>query len=111
MSAESHTLMEGKLHVYRRENSGFWQCATYMGGRNHRTTTKQTSLALAMDYAREWYLDRAADERLRKRGILVSEGVAVAAPEAVSGSPIEVFRATKVPKGGPTFREAAAIFI
>jgi len=27
-----HTLMGGKLHVYRRENSGLWQCSTYLGG-------------------------------------------------------------------------------
>ena len=28
--SESHSLMEGKLHVYRRENSPYWQCATYL---------------------------------------------------------------------------------
>jgi len=38
---ESHTLMDGKVHVYRRENSRFWQCAVFLGGRNHRQTTRQ----------------------------------------------------------------------
>lgn len=33
---ESHTLVDGKVHVYRRENSSFWQCAVFLGGRNHR---------------------------------------------------------------------------
>ena len=34
--------MEGKLHVYRRENSPYWQCATYLSGRNYRQSTKET---------------------------------------------------------------------
>ena len=61
---ESHTLMDGKVHVYRRENSSFWQCAVFLGGRNHRQTTRQKSLAMAMDFAREWYMERYADDRL-----------------------------------------------
>ena len=36
MPLESHTIMDGKVHVYRREHSQFWQCAVYLGGRNHR---------------------------------------------------------------------------
>ena len=36
MPAESLTILDGKVHVYQRENSRFWQCATYLGGRNHR---------------------------------------------------------------------------
>jgi integrase len=52
----SHDLMGGKLHVYRRENSPFWQCATYLNGRNHRTSTKLDSLAHAKDFAEDWYL-------------------------------------------------------
>lgn len=28
----SHSLMDGKLHMYRRENSRYWQCATYLSG-------------------------------------------------------------------------------
>lgn len=53
---EHHTLMGGKLHVYKRENSSYWQCSAYIGGRNHRTSTKEDSLALAKDIAEDWYL-------------------------------------------------------
>lgn len=35
-----HSLMGGKLHVYRRANSGQWQCSAYMAGKNHRVSTK-----------------------------------------------------------------------
>ncbi|MEC8457703.1 MAG: site-specific integrase, partial [Pseudomonadota bacterium] len=59
--SESHTLMDGRVHVYRRENSRFWQCATYLSGRNHRRSTKQENLAYALEYARDWYLDRVAE--------------------------------------------------
>jgi integrase len=52
-----HELMGGRLHLYRRENSRFWQCATYLGGRNHRNTTKTESLAQAKDIAEDWYLE------------------------------------------------------
>ena len=62
MPAESHLLMDGALHVYRREGSRFWQCATYLGSRNHRQTTKEVSLAVAKDFARDWYMERAGEE-------------------------------------------------
>jgi integrase len=53
----SHDLLGGKLHVYRRENSRFWQCSSYLAGRNHRTTTKTDSLDRAKSVAEEWYFD------------------------------------------------------
>lgn len=39
--SESHTLMDGKVHIYKRDNSRYWQCSTYMAGRNYRTSTKE----------------------------------------------------------------------
>ena len=61
--SETHSLMDGKVHVYRRENSRLWQCSTYINGRNYRKSTKHESLALAMDFAREWYLAVYVDSR------------------------------------------------
>ena len=52
----THDLMGGELHVYKRENSNHWQCSTFMGGRNHRVTTKTDSLEEAKDFAEDWYL-------------------------------------------------------
>lgn len=51
-----HELMGGSLHVYKRENSRFWQCSTYLAGRNWRMSTKEESLAQAKDFAEDWYL-------------------------------------------------------
>ena len=54
--SEHHELVGGKLHVYKRVDSRFWQCATFINGFNHRSSTKQESLAQAKDIARDWYL-------------------------------------------------------
>ncbi|HEU4839285.1 MAG TPA: hypothetical protein VFS88_07745 [Micavibrio sp.] len=53
MLDESHTLMDGKVHLYKRDNSRFWQCSTYLRGRNHRASTKEESLTFAKDYAQQ----------------------------------------------------------
>lgn len=61
--------MDGALHVYRRENSRFWQCSTYLGSRNHRQTTKEMSLAAAKDIARDGYMEKCVEDRQRRRGV------------------------------------------
>ena len=53
---EHHTILGGKVHVYRRDNSSRWQCATYLEGKNRRVSTKEDSLAKAKDFAEDWYL-------------------------------------------------------
>src|ERR1039458_3266682 len=54
--AEHHQFMDGKLHVYRRGNSSYWQCSTFLAKKNWRVSTKEESLALAKDFAEDWYL-------------------------------------------------------
>ena len=54
---EHHEFMDGRLHLYRRENSRFWQASTFLGGRNHRKSMKEDSLAHAKDIAEDWYLE------------------------------------------------------
>lgn len=98
--SETHTLMDGRLHVYRRESSRFWQCATFLNGRNHRQSTKETNIAYAREFARDWYLDRVAEDRLRRRGGLVVQ----------PGQPARSEHVPKAQPGEKTFREAAAVF-
>lgn len=59
----THKHMGGKLTIYKRENSRFWQCSTFLEGRNHRTSTKEESLAQAKEFAEDWYLDLRAKQR------------------------------------------------
>ena len=56
MSTENHSLMDGKVQIYKRDASRYWQCSTYMDGRNHRTSTKSETLTMAKEFAREWYM-------------------------------------------------------
>ena len=53
---EKHTILGGKVHVYRRDNSSRWQCSTYLAGKNRRVSTKEDSLGKAKDFAEDWYL-------------------------------------------------------
>ncbi len=60
---EKHTIMGGKVHIYKRENSSIWQCSTYLAGKNRRTTTKEDSLSLAKEFAEDWYLELRGKQR------------------------------------------------
>jgi len=110
MTEERHTLFDGKVHVYRRENSRFWQCAVYLSGHNHRVSTRQSTLVLALEFAREWYFDRAADDRVVRRG-----GAVLPAEEASfdpASATAALRRAKPPPKDTrPTFRDAAKAFV
>jgi|GEM_PF-128190 len=52
-----HAILGGKVHVYKRGRSRYWQCSTYLAGKNRRISTKQEGLAQAKDFAEDWYLD------------------------------------------------------
>lgn len=54
--AAKHTILGGKVHVYKRENSSHWQCSASVSGKNYRVTTKEESLERAKDFAEDWFL-------------------------------------------------------
>jgi integrase len=60
---ETHDLMGGKLHLYRRERSSYWQASTYLVGKNRRISTREDSLARAKDVAEDWYLELRGKSR------------------------------------------------
>ncbi|WP_231711120.1 hypothetical protein [Xanthobacter dioxanivorans] len=61
--AEQHELMGGRLYVYKRGDGRYWQCSTFLGGRNHRVSTKEESLGRAKDFAEDWYLELKGKHR------------------------------------------------
>lgn len=71
---EKHSLMGGRLHVYKRPSSRLWQCSAYVAGKNRRKSTGHSSLSHAIDFAEEWYLDL----RGRKRSGQLKSGVTFA---------------------------------
>lgn len=102
--------MDGRVHVYRRPNSRYWQCSTYLNGRNHRVSTKEEMLPLAKEIAREWYMAVYVDAKRDTRSARVSTlyekfGHQPVAPDAHSAPTISK------KASGPLFREAAEKFI
>lgn len=51
-----HSLLGGKVQVYRRANSSQWQCSAWLAGKNHRASTRTDSLERAKAFAEDWYL-------------------------------------------------------
>ena len=68
--SENHTIMGGKVHVYKRENTPYWQCSTYLAGKNRRVSTKEESLGKAKDFAEDWYVELRGKG---KRGEIINE--------------------------------------
>ena len=108
MPTESHLLMDGALHVYRRERSRYWQCSTYLGSQNHRQTTKEVSLAAAKDFARDWYMERCVEDRQRRRGGVSLLNDPVQPLIADTSAPTDG-RLRRTPTG-PSFEDAAKAF-
>lgn len=112
--SESHTLMDGKVHLYKRDNSRFWQCSTYMAGRNYRTSTKEESLTLAKDFAQEWYMAAYLDSKQRNQSSRLSRMLDQfgGQTERTRPLPIKMPAREAAPKpSGHTFKEAAEKFI
>lgn len=65
-----HEILGGKVRLYQRKNSRFWQCSTFLEGKKRRASTKTDSLAQAKDFAEDWYLTL---RNKRIRGELLSE--------------------------------------
>lgn len=63
MATETHQILGGLVSVYRRERSSNWQCAASVGGRQWRVSTKCDSIALAKDFAEDWYLELRGKSR------------------------------------------------
>jgi len=53
---EEHIILDGTVYLYKRPNSSFWQCSTYLADKNWRITTKKECLSRAKEIAEDWYL-------------------------------------------------------
>ena len=59
----THTILGGKVYVYKRDNSRFWQCSAHHKNRNFRKSTKEESLEHAKQIAEDWYLELRGKSR------------------------------------------------
>lgn len=109
MQNETHNFMDGKVHLYKRDRSRFWQCSTYMDGRNHRVSTKAESLTMAKEFARTWYMATYVDASRRMQHSHVAKLLSKfnLSPEATTAP----LRERAVKPAGRIFREAAEKFV
>jgi integrase len=63
MEATTHTVMGGKVHLYKSGNGDHWHCYTFLKGKKYRKSTKEDSLSLAKEIADDWYITLRGKER------------------------------------------------
>ena len=66
----NHDVLGGKVHLFKRAQSNYWQCAASVGGKQRKFSTKQSSLEQAKDVAEDWYFTLLGKKR---EGSLLSE--------------------------------------
>jgi len=68
MAGAVHEILGGKVQLFRRPRSSYWQCRASVGGAQLRHSTKTDSLSQAKDVAEDWYFTlkgkRARGERI-----------------------------------------------
>jgi integrase len=111
MTTETHTIMDGKVTLYKRDESRYWQCSTFMDGRNHRMSTKEDTLTMAKEFAYEWYMttyvqSKATFRNKRTARLLESFGRSPAPQYPALGQPEQ----PKLP-AVTTFKEVAKKFL
>ncbi|WP_207652070.1 TetR/AcrR family transcriptional regulator [Actibacterium lipolyticum] len=60
MKSEKHEAVGGRVNLYRRANSRYWQCQGSFGGVSERASTKTENLDEARRFAENWYLEHEA---------------------------------------------------
>ncbi len=53
---QNYAVLGGKAYVFKRDDSVYWQAATYLNGRNFRYSTKEKQLHNAIQFAEDWYI-------------------------------------------------------
>lgn len=59
----NHEILGGRVQLFQRQNSKFWQCSCSVGGQQYRTSTKEERLAPAKSFAEDWFLGLFGAER------------------------------------------------
>jgi|GEM_PF-2633744 len=111
MHTETHSFMDGRVHVYKRHNSRYWQCSTYMNGRNHRVSTKEESLPQAKEIAKEWYMAVYVDTKRHRQDDRTSLLFRKFGQQETGIEHLTMAPAKPKKASGPTFREAAEKFV
>ena len=63
-SADKITVLDGKLHIYKRPRSSYWQCGFHHSGLYVRTSTKLADQSAAIEKAKQWYYEKQVEIRM-----------------------------------------------
>lgn len=58
-----HEMLGGKVQLFQRPRSPYWQCSASVGGAQFRASTKTDSLSQAKDFAEDWFLTLKGKDR------------------------------------------------
>ena len=59
----NHEILGGRVQLFQRPNSKYWQCSCSVGGQQYRISTKEERLASAKSFAEDWFLGLLGAER------------------------------------------------
>jgi integrase len=99
---------DNKVHIYQRERSRAWQCYVHLDGEIHRTSSKQTNLAIAVTTAELFYIKHRLPQLLRQTGQSIAEFFGL---DLQTGGPADqTDRRRKVTHSGPKFPDGVEVF-
>jgi hypothetical protein len=55
------TILDGKVHVYKREGSPYWWVGFHYKGKYIRKTSKQSDLGAAKAFALDWFFKKQTE--------------------------------------------------
>lgn len=67
-SLERHLAVGGRVNIYRRPNSRYWQCQATFDGQSRRVSARTESLEEARAFAEAWYLSKVEQTEALARG-------------------------------------------
>jgi len=74
-----HTILDGKVRVYKRPNTAKWHCAARLDGKNVRRSTGEKLLERAKLVAEDWYFTLRSGSnptaKLKPEGAMTESGV------------------------------------
>ncbi len=63
IAMDNHEILGGRVQLFRRDNSKYWQCSCSVGKRQFRVSSKEERLASAKSFAEDWYFGLLGEER------------------------------------------------
>jgi hypothetical protein len=58
---QSITILDGKVHIFKRDGSPFFWCGFHFKGKYIRSSTKKTTLDAAAAIAQDWYFKKQTE--------------------------------------------------